>query len=141
MSTCVAFRCDAPAGVTGLCRAHQRRLDSGGGLPTANELFTGDLSGHGRYGIIDVSDVGILCHECGERFASVAQHVLRTHQLDPGDYRLRHGLQPRQSLGLPRDGTVRRRPKMCSCGAVFTTPGKRCQECRRKNPLLGQKDN
>lgn len=128
VTRCVAHRCSEPAGSSGLCRRHRRRLETGGGLPTANELAKGDPSGHGQFMILDVSELGVLCHECGQRFAALGNHARRSHSLTADQYRAKHGIEG--SLAL-RDRTGRRRPHPCSrCGEVLTSPAKLCDRCR-----------
>lgn len=129
MTRCVAHRCPEEA-LPGhqLCRRHQRRLEAGGGLPVAGEPVLGDPSGHGRYGILDTNEYGVLCHECGERFASVGIHSQRSHGISAAEYRRRHGVEG--SLALPQGDGPRRRPKVCpQCGRVVTTRRKTCAEC------------
>ena len=138
---CVAYRCqhEAASGRQ-LCRAHQRRLDQGGGLPTADELFPGDPSGHGVFGVVDRSDTGVLCHECGQRFNRVGPHLPRAHHIDVTTYRKRHGIPTAQSLAMPAtlDGLPRQKPHPCNrCHTELTTPGKLCTTCgqQRKDEL------
>lgn len=129
---CVAYRCTEPQVALWLCRRHLRRLEQGGGLPTANEPAVGDSSGHGIFGRLDINELGMLCHECGHRFASVGVHAFRVHDLTGDQYRQRHGLEPEDSLTVPlRPGVRRRRAKQCRCGQWFTIKAKRCPDCRR----------
>lgn len=138
MTRCVAHRCPEEA-LPGhqLCRRHQRRLEAGGGLPVAGDPVPGDPSGHGRYGILDTNEYGVLCHECGERFASVGIHSQRTHHLSAGEYRQRHGVEG--SLRIPSGEAPRRRAKPCRwCGKVLTTRRKTCDECLARRRSLRQ---
>lgn len=138
---CVAYRCqDEVARGKRLCLAHQRRLDQGGGLPTAGELSLGDPSGHGLFGVVDRSDTGVLCHECGKRFVNLGVHLQRTHQIDGIVYRRRHGIRAKESLAMTAapDGLPRRRPHPCKrCNTEITTEGKLCTTCsqQRKDEL------
>lgn len=135
----MAYRCvDEVAKGGRLCRAHQRRLDRGGGLPTSCEKFPGDSSGHGLFGFVDRNDSGVLCHECGQRFAALAPHVLRTHTMEVAAYRHLHGLDAAESLAMPRsvDGLPRRRPHPCNrCGTEVTTSGKLCANCGQERKV------
>lgn len=136
---CVAYRClQEPARERRLCREHQRRLDRGGGLPTASELLSGDPSGRGVFGYVDRDDVGVLCHECGHRFARLGVHLHRTHQLQVALYRRRHGIRASESLAMPPlpDGSPRRKPHTCNrCATVLTTPDKLCVNCRQQRRM------
>lgn len=125
---CVAPRCPDPAGESGLCARHEKRLLITGTLPTYLDPVKGDRSGEGHYGILDVDELGALCHECGLRFAGLGQHVVRSHGLKVDGYKQRHGLDG--SLQV-RSTTPRRRPHPCSrCGVVLITPAKICDACR-----------
>jgi ROS/MUCR transcriptional regulator protein len=53
----------------------------------------GQRDGHGRYGILDDTAEGLLCHECGQRWRHLGVHVVRGHGITPEAYRERHGLQ------------------------------------------------
>lgn len=52
----------------------------------------GQPDGHGRYGIIDETADGILCHTCGKRYRHLATHIAMGHGDTVADYRARHGL-------------------------------------------------
>lgn len=128
---CVAVRCPDEAKPGGqLCPAHQKRLNRGGGLPTADEMAKGDLSGHGQFGIVDIDGLGVLCHECGARFAGLGTHVSKAHYIDANEYETRHGVRPKNAP--PRsDGLPRRRAHPCKrCKSPVTTHGKLCAECK-----------
>ncbi|TRY19422.1 hypothetical protein FOJ82_00450 [Tessaracoccus rhinocerotis] len=78
----------------------------------------------------DVNDLGVQCHECGERFASVSQHCRRTHSISTHDYLQRHGIDP---INAPKrtDGRVRRRAHPCRrCTVPITTNAKLCDNCK-----------
>lgn len=127
---CAAFRCRDDALPDGqLCEAHQRRLDRGGGLPVFGEPVPGDPSGHGQYGLHDVDELGVACHECGARVASLGLHIRRSHDMSAGEYQRTHGLKPINAP--PRaDGRPRRRPHPCRrCRIPVTTTGKLCDTC------------
>lgn len=128
---CVAHRCPDEALPGGqLCREHQRRLDRGGGLPGFGEPVKGDPSGHGRYGLADSNDLGVLCHECGDRFASVGLHVSRAHHISSAEYETLHGVKPGKAPKRA-DGKVRRRAHPCGrCKTPVTTHGKLCEPCK-----------
>ncbi|MGO1487838.1 MAG: MucR family transcriptional regulator [Arachnia sp.] len=131
----MAYRCQEDAVPGGqLCRAHQHRLDRGGGLPTAAETLPGDPSGHGVFGVIDRNNTGVLCHECGQRFARLGNHLRRAHQMNATLYRQRHGLPAAESLSMPPspDGLPQSKLHPCSrCHTEFTTPGRLCPTCRQ----------
>lgn len=53
----------------------------------------GSVDGHGRYGILDTDDEGLLvCHECGQSWRHLATHARGAHGLSAAAYRERHGL-------------------------------------------------
>ena len=64
-SGCGAAGCDRLAWSKGLCLMHYKRERRG--TPLADRP-SGDPDGHGLYGVLDVDDDGVLCHECGNRF-------------------------------------------------------------------------
>lgn len=55
-------------------------------------MNVGDRDGFGRYGVVDEDDAGLLCHECGRRFAHLGLHAWRSHGMSAVDYRQAHGL-------------------------------------------------
>ena len=61
----------------------------------------GDQDGFGIYGVLDVDEDGVLCHECGLRFRSVGQHVYMAHEMTAAEYREAHGLPRMQALIAP----------------------------------------
>ncbi|MFC6706773.1 MucR family transcriptional regulator [Flexivirga alba] len=63
----------------------------------------GDPDGHGRYGVLDEDSDGLLCHECGRRFAHLGVHAWKGHGLTASEYRQAHGLA--RSRGLVASGT------------------------------------
>lgn len=133
MPRCAALGCDSRAVDGPLCEVHADRLAQGLGLPTWRDLrFVGEASGHGQWGLVDRTDSGILCHECGQRFASLGIHLARVHDITTRAYRQRHGLHAKESLAFR--GTAdepRRRPHPCGrCGTELTAPGKLCGDCR-----------
>lgn len=131
---CVGYGCSEKAMYRHqLCREHQDRLIKGGGLPLPGEPKQGDPSGHGQLSIVDRNQDGVLCHECGHRFALLGLHVRRTHGMTVRDYRRKHRIPSWESLRAEphADGAVRRRARKCSCGKTYTTYGKRCGECRK----------
>ena len=94
--------------------------------------MAGEASGHGLWALVDRTASGILCHECGRRFASLGIHLNRAHDISTRAYRHRHGLPAKESLTVR--GTAdqpRRRPHPCGrCGTELTAPGKLCADCR-----------
>ena len=130
MSRCGAFGCTTET-VDPLCIFHARRVRRGLGLPTVDDLRVGDRSGHGVWGRVDRTAEGILCHECGQRFASLGIHLARAHELTVRVYRDRHGIHDEESLAVASAGRPRRRAHPCGrCGTILTVPGKLCDECR-----------
>lgn len=130
MSRCVAFGCTTETAGR-LCVFHARRLRRGLGLPTAADLRVGDPSGHGVWGVVDRSEDGVLCHECGQRFARLGVHLARAHELTVREYRDRHGIADEESLAIASVGRPRRRAHPCwRCGTILTVPGKLCPDCR-----------
>lgn len=78
----------------------------------------------------DVNDLGVQCHECGQRFACLSLHCRRTHSISRDDYIQRHGIGP---INAPKraDGRVRRRAHPCRrCSTPVTTNGKLCDSCK-----------
>ena len=83
------------------------------------------------WGRVDRTAEGILCHECGQRFASLGIHLARAHELTVRVYRDRHGIHDEESLAVASAGRPRRRAHPCGrCGTILTVPGKLCDECR-----------
>lgn len=115
MTRCVDCRDrDAETG-DGLCpRCYDRRRR---GLPRIVTLRqVGEPDGHGQYGILDVDDDSVLCHECGRRMVRLGRH-LAIHGMTAAEYREAHGL-PRQlplaALGYRRAASVRVRARLGS---------------------------
>lgn len=131
MSRCAAFGCETQTSGR-LCGFHAGRLKRGFGLPTCDDPRVGDPSGHGRWGVVDRTGSGVLCHECGHRFANLGIHLVRTHELSPRLYRDRHGIHDRDSLTIsPTAGQPLRRAHPCRrCGTELIVPGKLCADCR-----------
>lgn len=129
MTRCAAHRCpEAALPDDQLCRRHRRRLEAGGGLPTAGEPVLGDPSGYATYGRLDVGQGGAVCHECGQLFINVGIHAQRVHRISAEEYRRRHGVEG--SLALPPGDGPRRRPKACPrCGRVVISRRRTCDEC------------
>lgn len=133
MSRCAALGCDSLAVDGPLCGVHADRLEQGLGLPTWRDLrVVGEASAHGLWGLVDRTASGILCHECGQRFASLGIHLVRAHDLSTRAYRHRHGLPATASLAVRGTSEQpRRRPHPCGrCGIELTAPGKLCADCR-----------
>lgn len=55
-------------------------------------LEVGDPHGHGRYGMLDETVDGLLCHECGRRFTHLGLHAYKAHGMTAAEYRTAHGL-------------------------------------------------
>lgn len=56
------------------------------------ELRVGERDGFGRYGVVDETVDGLLCHECGRRFTHLGLHVFKAHGTSAAEYRTAHGL-------------------------------------------------
>lgn len=56
------------------------------------------MDGHGRYGVLDEDDDGLLCHECGKRFVHLGLHAWKGHGVSAAEYCRAHGLA--RSRGL-----------------------------------------
>lgn len=52
----------------------------------------GEPSGMGRYGILEVDDEAVRCHECGGWFETLGGHTLRVHEMTAAQYKAEHGL-------------------------------------------------
>lgn len=65
-------------------------------------MRVGERDGFGRFGVLDDSPDGLLCHECGRRFAHLGLHVFKAHEMTAAEYRAAHGLGRR---GLVAQGT------------------------------------
>lgn len=61
-------------------------------------LSVGEPDGVGRFGVLDIDDDGLLCHECGVRFLHLGLHVWRAHGITARAYRLAHGLARTRGL-------------------------------------------
>lgn len=61
--------------------------------PVAREV--GDADGCGRYGVLDETPDGLLCHECGRSFKHLGLHAYKAHGLTAAEYRDAHGLSRR----------------------------------------------
>jgi len=102
--------CGRRAVTRGLCRrCYGRALR---GLPPVDEASIsafGQPDGYGGYGYLDVDVDGkrVLCHECGEWFASLGRHLSVTHGISSGEYRAAHGLARGQGLLAPELATRR----------------------------------
>lgn len=65
------------------------------GAGHATPARVGDRDGHGQFGVLDDSPDGLLCHECGERFAHLGLHAFKAHGKTAAQYRKDHGLTRR----------------------------------------------
>jgi hypothetical protein len=52
----------------------------------------GQPDGYGRYGMIEETGRGLVCHECGATRHGLAGHVYRSHGMAAEEYRTAHGL-------------------------------------------------
>lgn len=57
-----------------------------------------DPDGHGHYVVLDANSDGLLCHQCGRRFAHLGLHAWKGHGITAAEYRVEHGLA--RSRGL-----------------------------------------
>jgi hypothetical protein len=58
----------------------------------------GNVDGHGRYGLLEETGDGLVCHECGRAFPNLGLHAWRGHGTTAAQYREAHGLQRRREL-------------------------------------------
>ena len=58
----------------------------------------GEKDGHGRYGHIDETADGLLCHECGRHYRSLGAHSKGAHDMTADEYRAAHGIPRRIPL-------------------------------------------
>lgn len=58
----------------------------------------GDVDGHGLFGVLEETDEGLLCHDCGWRGQHLGLHVYRVHGLTASGYRFAHGLKRTRGL-------------------------------------------
>lgn len=61
-------------------------------------MDVGDQDGHGRFGILDEDEHGLLCHECGKRYKHLATHISGGHDITVAQYREKHGLHATRPL-------------------------------------------
>ena len=61
-------------------------------------MQVGEPDGYGRYGIVDETGEGILCHTCGKRYRHLVTHLSMAHGDTVADYRARHGLHASRPL-------------------------------------------
>lgn len=95
---CEARACKRPVVAHGLCLMHYKRQRSGRKEPLR---MVGDPIGAGQWGVLDETEDGVLCHECGRRFQSLGSHVNLAHGISAAEYKEMYGL-PR---GLPLTST------------------------------------
>lgn len=55
-------------------------------------MQVGDPDCFGRYGAVDEDAMGLLCHECGERFDHLGLHAYKAHGMTAAVYRKGPGL-------------------------------------------------
>ncbi len=65
----------------------------------------GDRDGFGRFGVVDETADGLLCHECGRRFSHLGLHVYKAHGVTADESRRAHGLR-RRGLVVARTAEV-----------------------------------
>lgn len=87
----------------------------------------GQVDGHGRYGILDTDEAGMLvCHECGQARQFLGRHV-RVHGMSADEYRERHGLGRAVSLAA---AGLRERFGEASRGRVGSAAWRRFEQAR-----------
>ena len=64
-------------------------------------LRVGDADGFGRFGMLEISEEGLGCHECGWVGEHLGLHVVRAHGIPAAEYRIRHGLPRSKGLVAP----------------------------------------
>lgn len=100
-AVCSVEGCSRPAIARGECGLHYARRAKG--RPgDGEERRLGHPDGAGVYGVLDETEEGILCHECGRRFRSLGNHARLAHALTAAEYRDKHGL-PRGRALIARD--------------------------------------
>lgn len=71
--------------------------------PLPHALNFGDVDGFGRFGILQETEEGVICHQCGGAYAHLGLHSAKAHDLRSVNYRIKHGL--RRSTGLVAEAT------------------------------------
>lgn len=67
----------------------------------------GDVDGFGRYGILEETPDGLLCHDCGWVGAHLGLHAYRAHGERADAYKSRHGLlRSRGLVAAPVRSTI-----------------------------------
>jgi hypothetical protein len=61
-------------------------------------LSVGEPDGAGVLRVLDETEDGLLCHECGRRFVHLGLHAWRRHGVSADDYRVAHGLARTRGL-------------------------------------------
>lgn len=62
-------------------------------------MRVGDPDGHGRYGHLEETSEGLVCHDCGRPYRHLATHVRLSHgYTDAMHYRKDHGLKRKQRM-------------------------------------------
>lgn len=94
--SCVGHPCDACK----TCRSGRccRRDQPGYRLPGLGE-WDGPI--HGRLGVLADDGENAQCHCCGEYFALLSLHVVRSHDLTPAEYKAIFGLEAGKGLVGP----------------------------------------
>ena len=79
--------------------AHEHGVMRQDGRVTGRRV--GDRDGFGRFGVVDETADGLLCHECGRRFIHLGLHVYKAHGVTANEYRVAHGLRRRGLVVAP----------------------------------------
>lgn len=113
--TCTVASCGRAPVARGMCMSHYKQWRRTGEVPEPQREI-GSPSGHGQWGILERTEDGVLCHECGQWRESIGAH-LAAHDMTAAEYRQRHGLarmQPLVSLRLSREQSERARSRLGS---------------------------
>lgn len=92
---CAAPGCPNAEFAKGLCNSHYARKRSDG---VVHERFVGEPFRGGYWGIVDETDEGVLCYECGKRFRHLGTHLPGAHGMRAVDYKDLYGIPRTQSL-------------------------------------------
>lgn len=92
---CAAPGCPRAEAVNGLCGSHYARKRSDG---IVHERFVGEPYRGGYWGVVDETEEGILCYECGKRFRHLGTHLPGAHGMSAAEYKDLYGIPRTQSL-------------------------------------------
>ncbi len=92
MTARVCRFCGRVARSGGLCAVHQRRRTLGEPMIQPHDEVGTAVSGFGLLGIVDRTEDGVLCHECGRWLGGLAWHISKIHGMSIMEYRDKHQL-------------------------------------------------